>query len=129
MVGFICSHKNTTDLCETALFSLEVVLQGYRYWAGIGVLQSCESALTHYRLVANHGIYFLAFHLTQRKKPKKKTPKPKLILCLFFFVFLRPHLLHMEVPRLGVLSELQLLAYARATATPDLSRVCDLHHS
>ncbi|KAF3830954.1 hypothetical protein GH733_002192 [Mirounga leonina] len=27
---------------------------GYRYWAGIGVLQSCESALTHYRLVANH---------------------------------------------------------------------------
>uniref|UniRef100_A0A667H5W6 SEL1L adaptor subunit of ERAD E3 ubiquitin ligase n=1 Tax=Lynx canadensis TaxID=61383 RepID=A0A667H5W6_LYNCA len=28
---------------------------GYRYWAGIGVLQSCESALTHYRLVANHG--------------------------------------------------------------------------
>ncbi|XP_074680973.1 protein sel-1 homolog 1 isoform X3 [Strix aluco] len=28
--------------------------KGYRYWAGIGVLQSCESALTHYRLVANH---------------------------------------------------------------------------
>ena len=25
----------------------------------------------------------------------------------------------MEVPRLGVQSELQLLAYARATATPD----------
>ncbi|XP_050809210.1 protein sel-1 homolog 1 isoform X2 [Gopherus flavomarginatus] len=28
--------------------------KGYRYWGGIGVLQSCESALTHYRLVANH---------------------------------------------------------------------------
>ena len=35
----------------------------------------------------------------------------------------------MEVPRLGVKSELQLLANATATATPDLSHVCDLHHS
>ena len=35
----------------------------------------------------------------------------------------------MEVPRLGVQLELQPLAYARATATPGLSRVCDLHHS
>lgn len=29
--------------------------QGYRYWGGVGVPQSCESALTHYRLVANQG--------------------------------------------------------------------------
>ena len=35
----------------------------------------------------------------------------------------------MEVPRLGVESELQLLVYARATARWDLSRVCNLHHS
>ena len=36
----------------------------------------------------------------------------------------------MEVPRLGVQSELQLLAYyTTATATRDLSPVCDLHHS
>ena len=35
----------------------------------------------------------------------------------------------MEVPRLGIKSELQLLVYATATATPDQSRVCDLHHS
>ena len=34
----------------------------------------------------------------------------------------------MEVPRLGVESELQLLAYATATATPDPSHVCNLHH-
>ena len=33
----------------------------------------------------------------------------------------------MEVPRLGVQSELQLLAYA--TATQDPSSVCYLHHS
>ena len=36
---------------------------------------------------------------------------------------------HTEVARLGVKSELQLLAYTTATATPDLSCVCNLHHS
>ena len=35
----------------------------------------------------------------------------------------------MEVPRLGVESELQLLATATASATQDPSHVCDLHHS
>ena len=34
----------------------------------------------------------------------------------------------MEVPRLGVQSELQLLAFTTATAMQDLSHVCDLHH-
>ena len=33
----------------------------------------------------------------------------------------------MEVPRVGV--QLGILAYARATATRDLSCICDLHHS
>ena len=33
----------------------------------------------------------------------------------------------MEIPRLGVESELQLLAYA--TAAEDLSHICDLYHS
>ena len=47
----------------------------------------------------------------------------------FFFCFLRLHPRHMEVPRLGVESELQLPAYTTATATPDLSWVCDLHRS
>lgn len=64
------------------MFSLKVVLQGYRYWAGIGVLQSCESALTHYRLVANHGIFFSAFHLT------KQTNKQKSVLNTFTFIVL-----------------------------------------
>ena len=35
----------------------------------------------------------------------------------------------MDVPRLGVESELQLLACTTATATQDLSRVWDLRHS
>ena len=38
-----------------------------------------------------------------------------------YFVFLGLHLLHMEVPRLGVESELQLPAYATATAIHDQS--------
>ena len=35
----------------------------------------------------------------------------------------------MEIPRLGVESELQLPAYTTVTATQDPSRICDLHHS
>ena len=35
----------------------------------------------------------------------------------------------MEVPRLGVESDLHLPAYATATAMQDLSHVCDLRHS
>ena len=47
----------------------------------------------------------------------------------FVFVFAFQGLQHMEVPRLGFLSELQLPAYATATSTQDPSWVCDLHHS
>ena len=43
--------------------------------------------------------------------------------------FLGPHLQHIEVPRLGVKSEPQLLTYTTATETSDPSCVCDLHHS
>ena len=46
-----------------------------------------------------------------------------------FFCFLGSHLQHMEVPRLGVESELQLLVYSTATVMPDPRQVCDLHHS
>ena len=35
----------------------------------------------------------------------------------------------MEVPRLGVKSELLLLVYTTTTARPDLSHVCELHNS
>ena len=52
-----------------------------------------------------------------------------LFLLFFFFCFLEPQVQHMEVSRLGVLSELQQPGYATATAAWDLSHVCDLHHS
>ena len=41
-----------------------------------------------------------------------------------FFIGLHPQ--HMEVPRLGVEAELQLLAYATATATQDSTHICHL---
>ena len=47
----------------------------------------------------------------------------------FFFFFMGPPLQPMEVPRPGVKLELQLPAYTTATAMPDTSHVCDLHHS
>ena len=47
----------------------------------------------------------------------------------FFFFFLWPHLRHMEEPRLGSKSELQLPAYTTATAMPNPSRICDLCYS
>ena len=53
---------------------------------------------------------------------------PILMLFIYFF-FLGAHPWHMEVPRLGDESELQMLAYTTAIATPDLSCICDSHHS
>ena len=54
-------------------------------------------------------------------------------ISFFFFgggscVFLGPHPQHMEVPRLGVESELQLPAYTTAIITPDPRCICDRHH-
>ena len=48
---------------------------------------------------------------------------------IFLIVLLGPHPQHLEVPRLGFYLVLLLLAYPRATAVRDPSRICDLHHS
>ena len=47
----------------------------------------------------------------------------------FLFSFLQLHPQHMEVPGPKVKLELQLQVYATAITTPDLSRICNLHHS
>ena len=47
----------------------------------------------------------------------------------FFPFFLKPHLWHIEVPRLGIRLELQLPTYATTMATPDPSHLCNLHHN
>ena len=51
------------------------------------------------------------------------------LICFLFLFFLWPHLWHMDVPCLGVKSELQLPAYATAKAMPDLSRICYVCHT
>ena len=45
----------------------------------------------------------------------------------FYFCFLGLHMWHVEVPRLGVESELQPPAYTAGPQDPSL--ICDLHHS
>ena len=49
--------------------------------------------------------------------------------CCCFVLFFRATPRPAEVLRLGVESELQLLAYSTARETPDPSHICDLHHS
>ena len=49
-------------------------------------------------------------------------PRPPL------FFFLLSHLRHTEIPRLEAEAELQLPAYTTAAA-PDMSHICNLHHS
>ena len=68
--------------------------------------------------------------ITENMQKHTKICKQMFKEALFFFcLFLGPHPWHMEVPSLGVKSELYLPAYATATATRDPSRIGDLHHS
>ena len=66
-------------------------------------------------------LLIITFHLVRVDR--------SLFICIIanlFCLFFRQHLRHLEVPRPGVKSELQLLVYATATAMPDPSHVCDL---
>ena len=63
-------------------------------------------------------------------KPKWLFQAQLCFCCLFVcFCILGPHLWHMEIPRLRVISQLQLPAYTTATAMQDPSLICDEHHS
>ena len=50
-------------------------------------------------------------------------------LIFIYLVFLGLYPRPMEVPRLGVKSELQLPTHTKATAVQDPSHICNLHHS
>ena len=63
------------------------------------------------------------------KEQRAIIPTPCSSFHFFSFCLFRAAPRHMEVPRLGVESELQLQAYTTAIATWDSSRVCNLHHS
>ena len=58
-----------------------------------------------------------------------KLKSPLFFGWLVFRVQPLAYLLHKEIPQVGVETELQLPAYTIATATWDLSHVCNLHHS
>ena len=60
---------------------------------------------------------------------REVTLRLDLLTPFFFFSFLGLYMGHIDIPRLGIKSDLQLLAYATATARPDLSHICDLHYS
>ena len=64
--------------------------------------------------------YFIYIYLCKKYKRNLKE-----LIFIYLFI-LWPHVPHMEVPRPGVESELQLLAYATAMATWYLSLICDL---
>ena len=70
-------------------------------------------------------------HTREAKLPLCGSVSPCCLLLLLSFCFLGPPTRRMDVPRLGVESELQLPAYttaaATATATQDPRRICDLH--
>ena len=51
------------------------------------------------------------------------------LILFIYLVFSGLHLRHMEVPRLAVKLELQLLAYATATASRDPRCISAPHHS
>ena len=69
-------------------------------------------------ILSYHILTFLAVSNTQQ-----------MFLSFFLFFSLRPHSQHMEVHRLWVQSELQLLVYTTAPATWDPSHVCNPHHT
>ena len=69
--------------------------------------------------------------LGEQHRNKTRVSFPAFFSLFFSFGFLGLYPQHTEVPRLGVKSELQLLAHttATATATRDPSQVCNLQHS
>ena len=67
--------------------------------------------------------------LAYKNGPARARSPDNPISFWFCFLFLGSYPWHVEVPRLGVESELLLLAYTTATATPHLNHVCDIDHS
>ena len=82
----------------------------------------------NYHSVASQ-LYFIKIIKNEKGKKVEKRNDTYLAGTFFLLLFLGLFLWHMEVPRLGVQSELQLPAYATATAVPDPSLNYDLHHS
>ena len=72
-------------------------------------------------------IIFFLWWSTKHSPYFKKSSQCFIYVCIFSFP--GPKLWHVEVPGLGVQSELQPPAHASATATSDRSLICALCHS
>ena len=70
--------------------------------------------------------YLASLGLAEGMGATQQVQEPGFFFSFFFFAFLGPHPQHMEVPRLGVESELQLLVYTVAKAMQDPGFICDL---
>ena len=101
----------------------------YKCWLSILLLKKSQSFISTTASIS--ALFWTPNLQLQKQENEQKSPArlSQLRSPPPFFAFLGPHLWHMEVPRLGVESELQLPAYTAATATSDLSCVCDLHHT
>ena len=100
---------------------------------GQGSLQSHPAAPTEVGVVSDGGVPESLLESSAcgprlSRAPRSASDLPHFLSSLPSSL-LSPHLWHMEVPRLGVPSKLQLPAYSTATARWDPSRICDLHHS
>ena len=71
---------------------------------------------------------FIVYRVGERvsEQLRKKSPYHHIIFFSFYGLICGTW---KEVPRLGVRLELRLQGYATATATPDLSCICDIGHS
>ena len=81
--------------------------------------------ITQAKLQKIHPPFFKSYWQTMRKK-QKQLQHPLYAFYLFIYLFLGLHPQHMEVPRLGVKSELQLLTYTTATATQALNPLSEV---
>ena len=87
---------------------------------GLGQKCSCQQHFVRRMFTVIVRIYFCSHQLGFLT--------PNLFTCLFIYYFSWPHILHMEDPKIGVKSELQVQAYTTAMTTPDPSCICDLQH-
>ena len=91
-----------------------------------------EIQFCYFNSCANTDMFLKFYKLTlliHKMKIKNNVSQRLVSMMTLFFFFLGLHLQLMEVPRLGVESELRLEAYTTETATPDLSCICDLQCS
>ena len=75
------------------------------------------------------GLTLTYFLLNNESSFVHNTVYKQLMWFYFIYFFFWPYLWHMEVPGLGVELELQLPAYATATAMLNPSHICDLPRS